>query len=39
MHWGQILIAYLLGSFFGVMNVLALLKGVVGGRAAAPAAR
>jgi hypothetical protein len=31
MRWGQLLIAYLLGSFFGVMQILNLLRGVAGG--------
>lgn len=30
MHWGQILIAYLVGSFFGVMQLLNLVKGLAG---------
>lgn len=33
MHWGQILVAYLIGSFFGLFQVLAMLKGL-GGRKA-----
>lgn len=32
MRWGQILVAYLIGSFFGIMQVLALLKGLGGRR-------
>lgn len=32
MRWGQLLIAYLIGSFFGVMQILNLLRGVTGAR-------
>jgi hypothetical protein len=31
MHWGQIIIAYLVGSFFGIMQLLNLFKGFTGG--------
>lgn len=30
MHWGTFLIGYLIGSFFGLMQLLNLLKGVAG---------
>lgn len=30
MRWGQILLAYLVGSFFGISQILSMLRGVSG---------
>jgi hypothetical protein len=30
MRWGQILVAYIVGSFFGVAQLLAMFKGMTG---------
>jgi hypothetical protein len=35
MKWGQILIAYLIGSFFGLMQLLNMAKGLLGKGASA----
>lgn len=40
LHWWTLIIGYLAGSFFGLMNVLGFVGGMVGGKkAAAPAAQ
>lgn len=32
MHWGTFLIGYLIGSFFGIMQLLNLVKGLAGSK-------
>jgi hypothetical protein len=38
LHWWTLLIGYLAGSFFGLMNVLGFAGGLFGGKKSAPAA-
>ncbi len=38
LHWWTLLLGYLAGSFFGLMNVLGLVGGFVGGKKAPTAA-